>query len=418
MVELSPNLKKRLTLSGGRSPDNIAHISSASFFRPISSERQGRGQSGPRPHGALLDEIHEHPTNATVEFLAAGFKWRRQPLLWMITNSGSDRHTVCWEYHQYGAAIAAGTIENDAFFAYICALDEGDDPFADEACWPKANPSLPAIPGYEYIRGEVAKARGMPSKESLVRRLNFCQWTDAADAWITKDVWFACQAQEPLKLEDYAGRECFGGLDLSLSSDLTAFVLLFPMGERKFDCFSWFWMPGDRLLELETRDGMAPNYQLWRDQGHLQAPSGKTIDYAHAAQLIAGICARHKVEAIAYDRHKIELLRSEFDKIGCTVPLVEHGQGFYKAKDTGLWMPGSIDELEAAIIEGRLRVNPNPVLNLCVATAVTKSSTIEPTDRYFSKSKATGRIDGAVALAEAMGAAVLRPTPPKSFWES
>jgi phage terminase large subunit-like protein len=415
MVQQSTKLRQRLDLSGGMNPDNIAHISSASFFRPISSERQGRGQSGPRPHCALLDEIHEHPTNAIVEFLAAGFKWRRQPLLWMITNSGSDRHTVCWEYHQYGAAVAAGTIENDEFFAYICALDKADDPFADEACWPKANPSLPEIPGHDYLRGEVAKARGMPSKESLTRRLNFCQWTDAADAWISKDVWFACQAK--LDLEDYRGRRCYGGLDLSLSSDLTAFVLLFEMGERKFDAFSWFWMPGDRLLELENKDGMAPHYRQWRDEGYLQAPSGKTIDYAHAAHLIADVCAKFAVEALAYDRAKIELMRNELEKIGCDVKLIEHGQGFYRAKDTGLWMPGSIDELENAIMEKRLRINENPVLSWCVASAVTQSSNLEPTDRYFSKRKATGRIDGAVALAMAKGAAVLQPVPQKSFWE-
>lgn len=422
MVQQSPNLRRRLNLTGGKTPDNIAHLASASFFRPISSERQGRGQSGPRPHGALLDEIHEHPTNATVEFMNAGFKCRRQPLMWMITNSGSNRHTVCWHYHQYGATVCAGTIEDDEFFAYICALDKGDDPLTDEACWPKANPSLPTIPGYAYLRTEVRKARGMPSKEGLCRRLNFCQWTDAVDAWITKDVWFACQAK--FDIEEYKGRVCYGGLDLSLSSDLTALVLLFPGKDRRFDAFSFFWMPGDRLLELETKDGMAPNYQLWRDAGRLQphsglqAPSGKTIDYVHAAHFIAKICEWFDVKGIAYDRAKIELLRPELDQIGCTVKLIEHPQGFFHSKESGLWMPASIDALEASIIEGRLRCHENPVLSYCVASAVTKSSNLEPTDRYFSKRAATGRIDGAVALAQAMGAATLQLLQPKSFWES
>jgi phage terminase large subunit-like protein len=91
MIQQSPDLSSRLDMTGGIDPDNIAHIPSGSFFRPISSERRGRGQSGPRPHCVLLDEIHEHPTNATVEFLKAGVKWRRQPLILMITNSGSDR---------------------------------------------------------------------------------------------------------------------------------------------------------------------------------------------------------------------------------------------------------------------------------------------------------------------------------------
>jgi phage terminase large subunit-like protein len=117
MVRMSPRLSSMLMLSGGLDPDNISQPEHGRFFRPISSERQGRGQSGPRPHCALLDEIHEHPTNAMVEFLASGVKHRRSPLIFMITNSGSDRQTVCWEYHQYGVQVCEGTKENDAFFA-------------------------------------------------------------------------------------------------------------------------------------------------------------------------------------------------------------------------------------------------------------------------------------------------------------
>jgi len=414
MVQQSPALSKRIALSGGADPDNMAFMSKGSFFRPISSERQGRGQSGPRPHCALLDEIHEHPTNAIVEFMAAGVKHRTQPLIVMITNSGSDRQTVCWDYHQYSVHICEGTKENDQFFGYVCALDEGDEPLEDEDCWIKANPSLPAIPGFEYIRGEVRKARGMPSKETLVRRLNFCQWTDAADAWITADIWNAVQAD--LDLSEYEGRQCYGGLDLSISSDLTALVLAFPMAHREWDIFSWFWMPGDRLIELQDRDGMSPRYQEWRDAGFLQAPSGKTIDYGHAAHLIADICSRFDVQAIAYDRAKIELLRGELEEIGCDAPLVEHGQGFYKAAQTGLWMPGSIEETEAALLEERIRVNRNPVLSWNVSSTVCQASNINPTDRYFAKRKSTGRIDGAVAMAMSIGAATnYRAEPERKF---
>lgn len=417
MVQQSPALSKRIDLSGGADPDNMAFMRKGSFFRPISSERQGRGQSGPRPHCALLDEIHEHPTNAIVEFMAAGVKYRRQPLMVMITNSGSDRQTVCWDYHKYATQICEGTKENDEFFGYVCGLDEGDNPLDDEDCWIKANPSLPTIPGYDYIRGEVRKAKGMPSKETLVRRLNFCEWTDAADAWIGPDVWR--KVQHRLDLSDHEGQECYGGLDLSISSDLTALVLAFPTGHRQWDVFSWFWMPGDRLLELQDRDGMAPRYQQWRDDGFLQAPSGKTIDYGHAAHLIADVCARFKVQAIAYDRAKIELLRKELDEIGCDAPLVEHGQGFYKASQTGLWMPGSIEETEAALMEERIRVTENPVLSWNVASAVCQPSSINPTDRYFAKRKATGRIDGAVAMAMAIGvAATYEPGGGPSVYET
>jgi phage terminase large subunit-like protein len=412
MVQQSPALSKRLALSGGADPDNIAYFAGSSFFRPISSERQGRGQSGPRPHCALLDEIHEHPTNAIVEFMSAGVKWRRQPLIVMITNSGSERTSVCWEYHQYGAQICDGTKTNDEFFAYICALDKGDDPLKDEDCWVKVNPSLPEIPGYDYIRAEVLKSRGMPSKETLCRRLNFCEWTEARDPWISKELWMSVQTH--LDLKDYAGRECYGGLDLSIANDLTAFVLVFPNGERRWDAFSWFWMPGGKLYELQDRDGMAPYYQQWRDAGHLQAPDGRTIDYEHAAHLIGDLCSRFDVKAVAYDRHKIETFRQACAKVGAELPLVEHGQGFFKSAATGMWMPGSIGETEAAITDGRLRVNENPVLNYCVGSAVCQASSIQPSDRYFKKSASLARIDGAVAMVQAIGAATMAP-PVKPF---
>lgn len=406
MVQQSPDLTDELVLSGGIEKNNIAYLPGSSFFRPISSERQGRGKSGPIPHCALLDELHEHPTNAMVEFLSAGVKHRRQPLVILITNSGSDRQTVCWDYHEYSTKVAAQQRENDAFFAYVCALDDGDEPFKDEGCWIKANPSLPTIPGVDYVRQQVAGARGMPSKETLVRRLNFCQWTDAADAWLEKDIWMAAQAD--LDLADYKGEPCYGGLDLSISADLTSLCLLFPRGDRTFHAFSWSWMPGDRLLDLEVKDGMAPRYQQWRDAGELQAPPGKVIDYRLMASFLAEIAGRFEIQAIAYDRAKIEYLRTELDMLGLELPLLEHGQGFYKASQTGLWMPGSIEETEAALREGRLKVNRNRVLTWGVGSVVCQQSSINPTDRYFSKRKASGRIDPAVALVQAMGAATMR----------
>ena len=404
MVEQSPELSARLLLHGDKKRTKIDYVRTRSWFEPISSERQGRGKSGPKPHCALLDEIHEHPTNATVEFLDAGVKHRKQPLTFMITNSGSDRETVCWEYHDYACSVAAGTLEDDSFFGYVCALDDGDDPFADEVCWIKANPSLPGVPGYDYLRSQMTAARGIPSKQYVVRRLNFCEWTESSEGWLPPEIWFPAQATLDLT-SGYTDLRCYGGLDLAISSDLTALVLAFETGHKTWDVFSFFWMPGDRLLELQNRDNMTPRYQQWRDEGHLFAPPGKVIDYEHAAHLIDEVCVRFDVRAIAYDRAKLELLASELDKIGATVPLVEHGQGFYKAQKTGLWMPGSIEETEAALIEERLRIHENPIMNWCVASANCVPSAINPTDRRFDKRKSSGRIDGAVGLVQAIGAA-------------
>lgn len=136
MVDQSPALSQRIHKSGGTGKEwNLAFVQTGSFFRPISSDD---GQSGPRPHCALIDEVHEHKSNQVVEMMRAGTKGRRQALMFLITNSGHDKTSVCFEYHEYGRKVASGDLEDDSFFSFICSLDEGDDPFKDESCWGNA----------------------------------------------------------------------------------------------------------------------------------------------------------------------------------------------------------------------------------------------------------------------------------------
>lgn len=238
MVDQSPALAQRINKSGGAGKEwNLAFLQTGSFFRPISSDD---GQSGPRPHCALIDEIHEHKNNQVVEMMRAGTKGRRQALIFMITNSGHDKTSVCYDYHEYGRKVAEGSIEDDSFFSFICSLDEGEDPFKDESCWKKANPSLGHTFTDRYLREQVTQARGMPSKESIVRRLNFCQWVDADNPWMSSDVWMGCE--EDFDLQEMQGEECYGGLDLSGTRDLTSLALFFPKKE------SCWWSSGHQKI--------------------------------------------------------------------------------------------------------------------------------------------------------------------------
>ena len=244
MVDQSPALSRRLKKSGRDDKVwNLYDERSNSFFRPIAADD---GQSGPRPHVALVDELHEHKTATVLGMLAAGRKWRRQPLILAITNSGIDRKSVCWEYREKGTKVAAGIEDDDTFFVFICSLDEGDDPFVDEACWPKANPLLGSILTHQYLRDEVNGARGMPSKEALVRRLNFCEWLEGHAPFVPYDKWMAARAL--YGLDRFRGRSAVGAFDLSATTDLTALVLLFVI-----DGISWlwpmFWIPKEGLSE-------------------------------------------------------------------------------------------------------------------------------------------------------------------------
>lgn len=427
MRDRSQDLSEVISKSGVQPVWQMTHSKSQSLFRPLSAEKTGK--SGIRPHCGLIDEVHEHPDNTVIEMLRAGTKGNRQALLFEITNSGFDRTSVCWQEHEYTAKVVRGEIPNDAWFGFICSLDKDDEPFEDESCWIKANPLLGVSIQPEFIREQVEEARGLPSKEQLVRRLHFCQWTDAESQWITSNVWAAVIDQkmtvENMDEERPAKQECYGGLDLSTRRDLSALILTFKTGEREYrtkegpvlrptmESYGWFWLPNHTLAEAEKRDRVP--YTLWRDAKYLSVSDAEIIDYADIAAVISERHAAHPISAIAFDPHKISYLKKELDLIDCDVPLVEHSQGYRKMKDSQLWMHESIEQTEAAIYEGRLRVAWSPVLNWNVASAVVDSDASK--NRKFEKRKATGRIDGAVALAMSIGAATAAVVEQKKVYQ-
>lgn len=411
MRDQSPELARRLVKSGvGENAWNMAYHATGSFFRPISADD---GQSGPRPHISLLDEIHEHKTGYVVEMLKAGQKSRRQPLLFGITNSGTDKRTVCWDYHDYGAKVSAGQIADDSFFAYICALDEADDPFKDEACWIKANPSIRhGLPGIKYLREQVTQARGMPGKESIVRRLNFCQWVEAEAPWIGGDVWFDAAPEPEFDAASLYGRRCWGGLDLSSTQDLTALVLLFEPTEADphWRLRPWFWLPGDGLHDKADKDRVP--YIAWRDAGFLTALPGRAIDKLAVLHKLAQIVSLYDVQEIAYDEWRIADLLMLIQQEGLAMPaLVPFRQGFKS-------MAPAVDEFERLLLGRQVRHDGNPVMTWNAANAVVVSDPAG--NRKVAKERATGRVDGIVAAVMAAGRSMAKEARPdiNQFLES
>jgi phage terminase large subunit-like protein len=388
MADLSPELTKRLQKSGtGEKVWNLAYLQTGSFFRPISSDD---GQSGPRPHIALIDELHEHKTNTVVEMMRAGTKSRRQALLFAITNSGSNKKGPCWAYHEYGAKVAAGDLIDDAFFPYICALDEGDDPLEDESCWPKANPSLQDadLPGYKYIREQVTEAKGMPSKEAMVLRLNFCVWTGAESPWLSHEIWKS--AYREYDWRDLRGRRALAGLDLSSTTDLTALVFLVePIEEGEpWKLVPFCWLPE---IGLEEK---AKNVE-WKAEGLLDTTPGKAISKRVILQKLSGMCDFFEIIGVAYDRWRIEDLISLANDEGITLPEMKpFGQGF---KD----MSPAVEKFEEMLLNGEIVHNGHKVLTMAAGNAVIEQDGAE--NRKLSKEKATGRIDPVVAAVMAAG---------------
>ncbi len=456
MRHKSPALQKRVQPSGGPGREfNLSHQQSMSFFRPISKDA-GKTGSGPRPHFALCDEVHEHPDRSIMEMLERGFKFRRQPLLLMITNSGSDRNSVCWEEHEHAVRVAAGTRTpddeytyvgepiDDTTFSYVCALDKDDDPLEDPSCWVKANPLLGTILTEDYLAGVVAQAKAMPGKLNGILRLHFCCWTDSDEAWISRQALEA--VLDDFDPEDLKGQSVYLGADLSGSKDLTAVAHVVETGTIEVEAedgsfiekptyAAWIeaWTPGDTVAMRAIEDD-AP-YDVWVRDGWLRAPPGQRIRLDFVAAYLQQVASDFEVEALAYDRYAWSKLSDELDAIGCELPEIEHPQGGKRkakppedlveaAKEAGepapqgLWMPGSLNALEELILEGRIKIKSNPVLVSACMSAATEADPFD--NRWFSKRKATQRIDPLVSLAMAVGAAVGNYKRPegRSFWES
>jgi phage terminase large subunit-like protein len=355
MVRASPALLKRVSFSGGEGREyNIAHHPSGSYFRPVSRDT-GKSGSGPRPYFVLADEIHELPDGKILEMLERGFKFRRQPLMFMITNSGSDRNSICWAEHEWAVKVAAGNMDavtdptylgevlDDTTFAYVCALDKGDDALNDPSCWPKANPLLGVTITEEYLAGVVAQAKNIPAKQTGILRLHFCEWTDAEAAWMSRE------ALEPLladfDIADHHGAEVSLGLDLSQSRDITAMGAVVKTGEVEveavdrdgktvklkkptFDAWVEAWTPGDTLSAREDRDKIP--YSVWRDQGFIHAPPGQNISYRHVAQTMVEYDQAYKVSMVAYDRYAFKRFEDDAKALGLSLNFVEHPQGGVK----------------------------------------------------------------------------------------
>lgn len=442
MVKKSPSLKKRLTFSGGEDREyNVAFHRTGSFFRPISKDAGKKG-SGPRPHCGLADEVHEYPNRDAVEMVERGFKSRLQPLLAMFTNSGSDRNSYCYEEHEHAVRVAAGTrtpdeaftyvgeIIDDTTFTYVCALDPGDDPLTDPSCWIKTNPLLGVILEHELLEKAVAQGKAMPGKLNGILRLHFCVWTDAAEAWISRETLESVLVD--FDIEEHCGAEVATAVDLGATRDMTAAGHVVHTGfvERQgqdgpvmlptFDAWITAFTPADTLLERAIADS-AP-YDLWVKDKHLRETPGQQVRLDFVAAYLVGLQADFLIPMIGYDRYAFRRLEDELDALGSTIRVAEHPQGGKKrgkapewlveaAKRArrdppdGMWFPGSLSALEELILDGRIRLKLNPVLiSACMSAAIERDAF---ENRWFSKRHATQRIDALVALTMAVGVALL-----------
>lgn len=431
---------------------NIANLKNGSFFRATSAEH--RGKSGPRPHMVLGDEIHEHRDGRVVNKLIAGFKHRPQPLALLFTNSGSDKTTICWEYHQKSLAVLEGTQPDEQWFAYVCHLDPCDKCYANgsrqpndgcEACddwtnpavWPKVAPALGIVIQPKYMQDAIDRALSIPSEYSMVRRLNFCIWTETHEIWIPFDRWDACKVPAVATSND-AGLACAAGLDPSSVLDLTAFVVAIRrqdkpgsqpapeveiegMDEHRqritatytlnftVEIVPYFWLP-EQTLNERVRTERIP-FDVWRRNGHLFVTPGPAIDHHAVYDFVLAAWKRFKIQRLGMDENGGRFLYMKLQQEGrLGDQVVSVGQGFRLSE--------AFKFIEMLVAHKRLIHDGHPVLAWNVANAEpdrhkrTGALAITKPNGGTAQSK---RIDGAIAMAMAVHQLMTLPARSSSF---
>ena len=388
MIQLNPKLSNIISIkpSGKRLiglPMNVE-------YRALAAD--GRTAQGLSPVLAILDEIGQiqGPQSAFVDAITTAQGAHKNPLLLSIStqaaNDGdllsiwiddaktsNDPHTVC---HVYSA--------------------DKDFKITDPKAWKQANPALGVFRSEDDIRKLADKANRMPSFENTFRNLNLNQRVSTVSTFVSIDSWKESGAEQ----SSPSGLTAYGGLDLSARTDLTSLVLTTKDPDGKINVYSYFWTPEIGLEDRSKRD-RSP-YDVWAKQGFIRTTPGATVDYTYVVRDIAEILADFDIAAIAFDRWRIDIFKKEMEAQGINLPLVPFGQGF---KD----MSPAIDTLESDLLNGNLKHGMNPVLTMCAANAVI---TKDPAgNRKFEKHKATGRIDGMVALAMARGISEMSEEP-------
>jgi phage terminase large subunit-like protein len=377
---------------------SLEDVVTGSIYEALSSDAK-------KAHGlnvsfAVLDELAQWPKRDLYDALTTAGAARAEPLFVVISTQSHDKNHVMSELVQYGQRVLDGAIADDTFLPVIFAAPDDADPWS-EATWRACNPALGDFRSLDEMRVAADQARALPAREPAFRLLYLNQPVDATARFLNRRDWDACKGDAGGALLGHAAlsrQRCILGLDLSSTTDLTALAAWFPETQ---DLLAWFWMPADNLEEAERRDHVP--YRLWAQQGHIEPTPGRAIDKRFVAHRLGQLTNDFAIQFCAADRWRLDEIRRLLADEGLRLDIVEHGQGW---KDMG----PSIDAFETAVLRRELRHPGHPVLDMCVANAVTVS---DPTGaRKLVKERATGRIDGLVAAVMAVGSAV-KIAPPK-----
>lgn len=381
MVNSSEEIKDFITVHR----DNLHVIDTASKYEPLSADYGT--MDGLNVHGAIIDELHAHKARDVYDLLDTATGARRQPLLFMITTAGVQLASVCREMHDHTEKVLDGLILDDSFFGIIFTIDPGDD-WEEESNWIKANPNLGVSVKIDDLRRKAERAKETPAALNAFLRLHLNVWTQAESAWITPKSWAASAGV--VDVGSLRGRKCYGGLDLSTTTDISALTLSFPMDDGSVKSLYWFWIPRDRI-DVRSRRDRVP-YDVWVRKGYITATDGNVIDYDFIEYKILELAQEYDIQEIAFDRYNSTEIVNHL--IGEGLEMVQFGQGFVS-------MSAPTKRLEIMVLDGKYHHGGNPVMGWMMSNIAIRE---DPAGNIkIDKGKSREKVDGPVSAVMALG---------------
>lgn len=385
MVEMSPALMKRSKLMGATK--RIVNYSNAGYYQVLSAEVGGK--HGFSVSGLVFDEIHTQPNRQLYDVLTKGSSDARQnPLHFIITTAGNDRHSIAFELHTEAVDILEGRRVDPTFYPVVYGLKDDED-WEDEANWYKVNPSLGYTVDIERLRDACREAKQNPADEITFKWLRCNMWVSSTVAWIPDAIYM--RGNEPIDMDALAGRDCYAGLDLSSTGDITALVLIFPPRdeEEKYVLLPYFWIP-EETIPRRVKANSVP-YDIWEKQGYIMSTEGNVIHYDFIEKFIMDLSEKYHILEIAVDRWNATQMIQNLEGEGFTI--VPFGQGFSS-------MSAPTKEFYRLLMEGRIIHGGNPVLRWMAGNVVIDT---DPAGNIkVTKAKSKEKIDGIVAAIMAL----------------
>lgn len=396
MVEMSPALLKRSKLM--TATKRIVNYGNSGYYQVLSAEVGGK--HGFSVSGLVFDEIHTQPNRQLYDVLTKGSSDARQnPLHFIITMAGTDRHSIAYELHTKAVDILEGRRVDPTFYPVVYGLKDDED-WEDEANWYKVNPSLGYTVDIERLRDAYREAKQNPADEVTFKWLRLNMWVSSTVAWIPDAIFM--KGNEEIDLAALEGRDCYGGLDLSSTGDITALVLMFPPrdADEKYILLPFFWVP-EETIPQRVKAASVP-YDIWEKQGFLLSTEGNVIHYDFIEKFINDLAEKYHIVEIAVDRWNATQMIQNLEGDGFT--MIPFGQGFAS-------MSGPTKDFYRLLMEGQIIHGGHPVLRWMAGNVVVDT---DPAGNIkVTKAKSKEKIDGIVAAIMALDRCIRNQTEPQ-----